>query len=408
MIIPLKDWQYTPYVPLDRKALESQYVNVQQLKALAADLEKAMYSELMIRTIADIVETKYDLGKVTETFKIYGGQINLSYGFVAEKDGKQTQYFMRKYNRFADNNTIEFEHDFLKFLKDNGLDMIPEVIRTKAGTTYTTNDELGKSYFYAVYEFLQGEDKYRWFEDTTPVDICYNIGVAVAKFHNLSARYDSSRYSREEPGIYDMMHEFKTILPDFAKLPFNSIYHQTFRNNLDELLKAIDTIINDLDAETVKNFPKVTVNGDLHQGNMKYDKEGKVVGLFDFDWIKTDSRLFEIAGLLLYLTTSWQDNNDGEISMDKMKAAMSGYQKTLKDLGGFPPLNDAEAKALPYFIQMCCIYNIVYWTAKDHYQIFDQINVYEYDYYLRHGLKVRRSAEECADEITKIVLMTRG
>ena len=407
MIIPVKEWQYTPYAPLDRESVEAEYVKAEQQRILAENFEKTMASELVIKVISDIVESDYGLGKTVEIFRMYGGQINISYGFVAEKDGKQTQYFMRKYNRFADENLIMLEHDFLKFLKDNGLNMVPEVIRTSAGTTYVKREELGKSYFWAIYEFLEGEDWYRWFDDTTPVDVCYKIGVAVAKFHSLSSQYDC-KFVSNEPTLHEMMTEFKTILPDFAKMQYNSIYHQTYCNNLDEILKAIDTILTEITGETVKALPKVTVNGDLHQGNIKYDSEGNVVGLFDFDWVKTDARLNEIAGWMLYMVTSWQDHNDGEIYMDKMKAAMEGYQKTLKEIGQFPPLSETEAKALPYYIQMCCIYNIVYWTAKDHYQTFDQINAYEYDYYLRHALRVRRSAEKFAGEIEKIVLEAQG
>jgi len=403
MIIPMKDWQYAPYNPLDRESAEAEYIKAEQMKALADNNEKTMLSELTIKIISDIAENGYGLGKVVEVFRMFGGQINTSYGFVAEKDGKKTQYFMRKYNRLADETLIRLEHDFLKFLKDNGLVMIPEVIVTPSGATYVTSNELGKSYFYAIYEFLRGEDWYRWFEDTTPVDVCYKIGVAVAKFHSLSSQYDC-KYVSNEPKLYDMMTEFKTILPDFAQLPFNSIYHQTYCNNLDEVLKAIDKILVELDEETVSSLPKVTVNGDLHQGNMKYDSDGNVVGLFDFDWVKTDARLNEIAGWLMYMVTSWQDRNDGEFYLDKLKAAMEGYQKTLRDIGKLAPMDETEAKALPYYIQMCCIYNIVYWTAKDHYQIFDEINVYEYDYYLRHALRMRRCVEKVANEITKIVL----
>ena len=109
MIIKLDDWQYTPYNPISGETAEETYEQVLQQKKLIDALEKTMVAELTIKTISDIIETHYDLGKVVEVFKMYGGQINLSYGFVAEKDGVQTQYFLRKYNRFADENRINFE-----------------------------------------------------------------------------------------------------------------------------------------------------------------------------------------------------------------------------------------------------------------------------------------------------------
>ncbi len=349
-----------------------------------------------------IIEKNYDFGKVTQVFEMFGGAINRSFGVVAEKDGELQQYFVRKYSRHASEQDILFEHALMKHLKTNGLHLTPDVYEAKSGATFVTDTEQDKTFFYAVYEFLKGEDVYRWFDDFVPVDVCYNIGVAVAEFHNVSSTFDSGELRKEEEPIYDLMPQFKNIFKDYLNKPFDSIYHQTFKNNFEELMGGIDKILEAVDKDTINKLPLVAVNGDLHQGNMKYDKDGKVVALFDFDWAKIDMRLFELAGVILYLATSWQDNNDGEVYLDKLEAFIKGYQDTLRKLGGFTPLTETEAQLLPWVLQMTCYYNVIYWSAKDHYEVFDTINVYEYDYYLRHGLRVRRFTEMNTEKIIEI------
>ena len=405
MYEPSKHWKFTKYNALTTESAEQLYEDLVQQSELLAHAKDSVFAEWRQKTIACMIETFYDLGKVIEVFKMAGGEINQSFGFVAEKDGVKTQYFLRKYNRFADENVIELEHDFLGFLKENGLEIIPGIMPNKEGKTYIQNEELGNTFFYAVYEFLDGEDHYRWFHDTVTPDVCYNIGKTTGEFHRIASYYDTSQHRRQEPGVYFMMDEFKSRFTEWASRDVDSIFHRTFCHNLEEIMETIDRIQTELSPEFVESLPKVTVNGDLHQGNMKYDSEGNVVGLFDFDWVKTDTRLFEIAGVLFYLTASWQDHNDGEPDMIKAEAFIKGYQEVLHNSSGkIDALNEEEARALPFFLEMVCIYNVVNWTAQDHYQIYDRINVFEYDYYLKHGLRCRRAFERLSRDFTEIVL----
>lgn len=404
MIIKLDDWQFDRYEHIDKAAIEESYLQLLEQKEITNKLEKTMFAEYNYQLIKELIEENYDLGTVVEVFKMYGGEINLSYGFVVEKDGTKEQYFLRKYNRFAGENRIRFEHDFLTFLREQGMDEVAAIIKTQDGETFVKNDEMDKSYFYAVYSFLEGKDLYRWWDDFVPVDGCYKIGKECARFHYNSAKYDTSRFASEEPGVYYVIKDFIPKFREYAAGDYSGIYHDTFTGNIDEIVQWIEDIHKELTPEEVEALPKVTVNGDLHQGNMKYDEDHNVVGLFDFDWVKTDTRLFEVAGVVHYLVLSWQANDDGEINWEKVDAFMKGYQETLRELGGFPPMNEAEAKAFPYFMEMVCIYNVINWSADDHYQLYGDINIYMYDYYLKHAIRACRRAKELGKELEAAVL----
>ena len=50
-------------------------------------------------------------------------------------------------------------------------------------------------------------------------------------------------------------------------------------------------------------MPVCPLQCDFHPGNVKYDRNGYVTGIYDFDWAKMDIRLFEF-GLGMVFTSS--------------------------------------------------------------------------------------------------------
>ncbi len=402
MLIHVDEHRFTPYNDLSLERINELYDQALGQKEKAEHIAATLEEAYLRKQIIDLVENHYDFGQVSEVFELYGGQINRSFGAVAYKNGVGTQLFIRKYHRHASETDIRFEHAVLKYVKNNGFSEIMGVYSTKTGETFVPVQEEGKTAYFAAFEFLDGEDLYRWWDDFIPAKHCYSIGVATAKFHNAGYTFDSGNLQKEEDRLIDLFPQFKEIFTEYYNTPAKSIYHQTFLNNYQELMDNMDKILAQIDPKEVQQLPLVPVNGDLHQGNLKY-RNDVVVGMFDFDWVKIDVRLFEIAGVMLYATTSWQDNNDGTFLMDKAAAFLKGYQTTLRELGGFSPMGELEARYLPLVLQMACYYNIIWWSAKDHYEVFDTINVFEYDYYLRHGLRMRRFIEAHQQEITDLV-----
>lgn len=54
----------------------------------------------------------------------------------------------------------------------------------------------------------------------------------------------------------------------------------------------------------------LVIHGDYHPGNVKF-QDGKVSGIFDFDWSNADLRCFDVAIALLYFCSVWNGIDAG-------------------------------------------------------------------------------------------------
>jgi homoserine kinase type II len=71
---------------------------VEDLRSLAGNILESMEMALIRNQIIEALQD-YDLGIVTDVYEIFGGYINRSFGVYTEKDGKQYEYFVRKYKK---------------------------------------------------------------------------------------------------------------------------------------------------------------------------------------------------------------------------------------------------------------------------------------------------------------------
>ena len=76
---------------------------------------------------AAVVETFYDIGRVTAVREIFGGFTNRSFGVRVEKDGATTDVFVRRYKADVDIGEIRFEHRLIDHAIENGLRQVAAV-----------------------------------------------------------------------------------------------------------------------------------------------------------------------------------------------------------------------------------------------------------------------------------------
>ena len=82
------------------------------------------------------------------------------------KEGKKKKYFLRRYKRGIREEEIIFEHSIIRHLKEKSFTLSAGLLLKKDGSSSvkeveSINDNLEEVYF-AVFEFLQREDKYTW------------------------------------------------------------------------------------------------------------------------------------------------------------------------------------------------------------------------------------------------------
>lgn len=377
------------------------FTQSEELKKIAINFFESLEAALIRNQIVDALQN-YDLGTVTDVYEIFGGYVNRSFGVLTEKDGTKHEYFVRKYKYGITETEILFEHSMIDYSIAHGLDIAAGLIRTTDGVTFVkktegTNGKITDIYF-AVYQYLQGEDLYTW-DNPTLNDAEYASAAEVlATFHNAARDFNPQGLERVEPKIM----EFLPTLPDtykaFAQKNLDTKFHRYYLNNIDSILDVIES--SQIPDEVLEKMPYTPCHNDFHPGNLKY-VNSKVVGIFDFDWSKIDRRLFDVTLALAYCCSSWQDEKDGVLLLDKCAIFLKSYQKKLKELQGLDPLNEVELEYLPTMIAAANIY-LINWDVTAYYA-GTNLNEYEYMAYLQHNVRLMKWIENHKAEISDVV-----
>ena len=93
------------------------------------------------------------------------GTVNTSFAVKLLKRGRLQQYFLRRYREGIAEEEIQFEHRLIRHVSPKGLCAIAGVHPTRQGRTYLRLAQeppgIPPAYF-AVFDFLPGEDRYTW------------------------------------------------------------------------------------------------------------------------------------------------------------------------------------------------------------------------------------------------------
>lgn len=394
-----------------------------QLKEVNADDFGAMRSQFsaMKKTVDELYSTSemamsrsqlnhlmndyYDLGEIVDAYEIFGGYVNRSFGVIMEKDGERTDYFVRKYKRTVTKNDIEVEHALLEHLMANGMKEASGVIRTKNGETFVELEEEKEGErvkrSFAVYDFLEGDDTYDWINTNMTPEEDEEFARILAKFHNYANGFDSGE--KEEARILDYIVDFKNIFSNCHKdlgIPHHNRFLRLWKDSLPFVLEMCDKVKSDITPEMLKGMPEVPCHCDIHPGNAKW-KDGKCIGLFDFDWAKLDYRLFDICFALVYSCSSWEAQTDGRLWFDRFSYYLDGYNGFLKNEGTLTPITPEEKKAFPYMMLAAGLY-LLNWSTC-YYTDWENYNEYEYYFYLTHIIKLLHYIDNHADDLYEVI-----
>jgi len=367
-----------------------------EIGQVASKLKKSLESVFLREQIVEIVEELYDIGKVEEVYEIFGGYINRSFGIVVQTNQGSKDYFLRKYKRGIAVNEVKFEHALINHCIARGLTIAARVIANRKNKTYVkpTNSRS----IFAVYEYLMGEDKYTWDNPNLNDDEYSSAAKMLANFHNAARDFDPKGLQRKEAKILDLLPTFSVGLKRFAQTAGAGKFHRYFLDHLEDIHNIINNTYID-EAETVK-MPFNPIHCDYHPGNLKFEKN-QVVGIFDFDWSKVDLRLFDVSLALVYFCSSWEDEHDGEMLLDKCIRFLTTYQEQMRRLSDMEPLNKIEIKNLPPMLAAANLY-LINWIVATYYADPD-LNDYEYLAYLKHTVRLMHWIDKHEDDIVEMM-----
>ncbi|MDR2442308.1 MAG: phosphotransferase [Deltaproteobacteria bacterium] len=386
------------------------YIQSSKLYKLAKANYEAADGDFIRAQIKEVVEKNYDLGEVLEVYEIFGGYVNRSFGVICCKDGQNEDYFVRKYkakfNSEANPDDILYEHNLINFCLENGLKEAARVHQSKNGTTMVSlidQDENGKDLkrYFAVYDYLAGEDKWTWVNNENSPTEFKNLGALQARFHLYGRDFKPGKLAKAEPKIEFLLPSFIDLFSSLAARDVpDSIFHKSFNSKLPSIIETIKK--NFIPAEAYEKMPQTPIHSDLHAGNVKWVGEN-CTGIFDFDWSKIEVRLFDVAFALIYCCSSWRPETDGILRLDDCRYFLEGYNNQLRELKGLEPFNETEKKYFPMMMAAGCQYLINWCTTLYFYEDPTLVNDYEALYYLLHITRLMDWIEAHKSDLSKVV-----
>jgi len=256
--------------------------------------------------------------------------------------------------------------------------------KTRLGQTYIHHfegPEDKQGVFYAIFDFLPGEDKYTWVGPRCQAEESSSSALVLAQFHN-SISSLKPRGRRVEPRIIELLPVIAESLAACPGKSKNTAFDDCLLESLEAFQQNLAATLTKLSEPEAASMPQIVIHSDFHPGNLKYQL-GMVTGLFDFDWSKIDWRAFDVALALWYFFTSWENEQDGQLRLDEAQTFLKAYQDELQAHPGIDPLNEVELNYLPYLINASNLY-VLNWTVLDFYA--KEVDPQEYLIYLRHSL----------------------
>ncbi|MFU8772301.1 MAG: phosphotransferase [Anaerolineales bacterium] len=308
----------------------------------------------------------YDLGELVAYTKDTRGYVNVSYTIETRGKSGRQKYFLRKYKSGVQEEELKFEHSIIHHLLENKFDLVAQIYTTKEGNSYVkkpvAEGEEDKWTFFAIFEFLKGEDRFTWINPIcNPAEI--KSAASVLAGYHAAIHGFTPQGRREEAKIIDLLPRIKENLLRFLEEGKLSKFSAYIQENLRLILDLNERTLATLEKQDPGQIVELVIHCDYHPGNLKFEGN-QVVGLFDFDWTKIDARGFDVALALKYFFSNWQAEMDGSLRLADIALFLGAYQGTLDETPGLGRLNPAELSLLPHMIMASALY-IFYWTILD-------------------------------------------
>jgi len=389
----------------------------ERLAAEAKKLRDELEYEFITSQLAAVVAEDYDLGEVVGVEQIFGGYVNLSFAVRTRADAGEQRYFVRNYSRSITEREIRFEHALVNHINGKGFHLAARVFPNKAGGTFVTREDLRdgerETRYFAVYEMLEGLDKYTWVKNRCTDREFESGGRVLAQFHYLAHDFDPQGLGRQQPPIMQMLRDLRTAFAGYAEQARagDSVVDKYYL----EWLPAIDrALARGADQEPeLQGMPYIPVHCDYHPGNLKWiDEEATAFrpvetsgssccGLFDFDWSKLDYRIFDVAEGIVYFCSSWEGHDSGELWLDKAAIFVRAYQDEAARFDTPGPMSQAELAALPRMIANANLY-VLNWDVSAYYEADEELNDDEYLMYLKHQVMLMEFIEAHLEELSHL------
>lgn len=328
----------------------------------------------------------YEIGDLVYYKQDERGYCNTNFAIETALHGERQKYFFRRYKSGIKREELLFEHSLINHLAEVKFSLVPRLIKTKDGESFVQQFDSvngGDQFFYAIFEFLTGEDKYTWVNPQCSVEEIVNAAAVLAKFHHAvnGLLPEGTRY---QPKIHDLLPQVNSNTRNCLQRGRGNVFDIYLAENADLIYRNVTQAQSDLSRLECQNLFELVNHCDFHPGNLKFEGN-QVVALLDFDWSKIEVRCFDVALAIFYFFTDWETGRDGQLRLEQAVLFLNTYQDTLRELPGLEPLSRSELTCLPTMVSASNLY-VLNWTLSDY--LNSPADPDEYLVYLRHGINL--------------------
>ena len=339
--------------------------------------------------LQEIITEHYQIGKLVDYEQLLLGLENITYAIETVLNNKRSKYCFRRYKQVRQEADVQFEHSVINHLVARDFNLAARIINTRDGRSYVRRaegrDDKVEDAFYAIFDFLPGEDTYTWTTPPTSREVLSDVAVVLARFHN--AIFDlNPEGQRHEPSIIEFLPTIARNIEKRAEAAGKTQLDTCLLDNLSLFAENIDRTLEAINDKEYKELPHQVIHCDYHPGNLKFQND-RVTGLFDYDWTRIEARCFDVAVAVIHFCTSWGGKQDGHLGLNKATTFLDSYQKALKGGKGVGPLSHIELRYLPHLVRAGAIY-MVYWFIENFYDT--KADPIEYSQFLEHYALIMR------------------
>ncbi len=330
----------------------------------------------------------YDIGELMCCEQNLRGYCNTSFAIQTLQGGKSRWYFLRRYKASIQEEEILFEHSLIQHLAQFPDLAVAKLQLSRQGKTYLIepcDTQPTTPTFFAIFEFLPGEDRYTWINPHCTERELRNSANLLARYHQVVWDFQPLG-KRKEPNIQQLLLSLPTTLKACLDQPLPTALQKPIQDYLPFLTEKVGQLEQAFNEPAAQSLPQLIIHCDYHPGNLRFAGE-EVVGLFDFDWAKKDWRIFDVALALFYFSTEWEGQADGHLRLEEINTFLSAYQQSMQGAERGVPLSEREQSFLWQFIEAANLY-VLNWTVLD--ILNKTVDTEEYSMYLWHGLHTAR------------------
>lgn len=217
---------------------------------------------------------------------------------------------------------------------------IPRLLRNHSGDTLTV--EMNE--IYAISEFVIGHD----YDDAQPTEALQSAGEMLGRIHRELRGFLPTLGFKWLP-----MHEEVINLLYLRLERINVAASETggfpvSENQIDEWMGEVGR----LDAELSESDDGAwIIHGDYRAQNLKFDAEGKVKAILDFDSARPANRAYDLAYALVFFPSVYQDT---PLTSRQKSIFLEAYEAVC-------PLTEEERSALPAHLKLAYLRGMTLW-----------------------------------------------